>query len=436
MSASFLEQAGAWEREREKADVPVWLKENRRKSLSRFREAGIPSLKDEEWKYTDITPLTARRYHLAVNAQVSGSEAWKDYISSGEINLVFVNGFFSPALSYQGNLPAGVQIAALSAKEETAQSFLREFEARYRPEQESAFTALNKALGDDGALIRLEAGAVCEPLIHIVHVTSAGREEILTLPRSLIVLGKSSDAAVMESHIAVDDTSVYFADALTDIFLAENAVLDYAKAQRESLSAYHIGHTRVWQERNSSFSGFSLDVGGALTRNNVDVAVAGEGASAVLNGFYTVGKTRHVDNHTSVDHRVPYSTSNQLYKGILQDAGRAVFNGKIFVRPAAQQTNSYQLNKNLLLGKDCRVDTKPQLEIFADDVKCTHGAAIGQLDEDELFYLRTRCIPRRTAVRLLVRGFAEDLLSTLRRPSVVQKCRKLLEPVFETLECV
>ena len=201
------------------------------------------------------------------------------------------------------------------------------------------------------------------------------------MPRTLITLDQSSEVTVLESHIAFNDQIVYFTNALTDVFIEENATLHYSKAQKESLNAFHIGQTRVCQERNSNYDGFTLTAGSKLTRNNLNIVLNGEGAGAILNALYSIYGEQHVDNHTSVDHRVPNCTSNQLYKGILNNDSRAVFNGKVFVRPIAQQTNSYQLNKNLLLGDKCRVDTKPQLEIFADDVKCTHGATIGQLDE-------------------------------------------------------
>jgi Fe-S cluster assembly protein SufD len=237
----------------------------------------------------------------------------------------------------------------------------------------------------------------------------------------------------LESHVAFNDQVIYFTNASTDVFLDANASLHYCKAQKESLNAYHIGQTRVWQERDSNFDGFSLTAGSQLTRNSLNIALNGEGANAGLNALYSVFGNQHVDNHTSVDHRVPNCTSNQLYKGILNGDSRAVFNGKVFVRPIAQQTNSYQLNKNLLLGNNCRVDTKPQLEIFADDVKCTHGATIGQLDENEMFYLQTRCIPRNVATKMLVHGFVDDLFGLIKNSSTLQKVNALMQPSFEEL---
>jgi Fe-S cluster assembly protein SufD len=221
---------------------------------------------------------------------------------------------------------------------------------------------------------------------------------------------------------------------LTDIYLAPNAVCRYNQVQRESLKATHINATRVWQERDAVFDGFSLTVGGAVTRHNLDIIINGEGGQATLNGLYSVRERQHVDNHTSVDHRFPNGTSNQLYKGILNDQARAVFNGKIFVRPIAQLTNSYQLNKNLILGKDCRVDTKPQLEISADDVKCTHGATVGQLNDEEIFYLRTRAIPRSKAVEMLSHGFVDDILNKIQHPRVREHFQELVKPTLSAVQ--
>ena len=431
----FVNHVGMLSESLNKEGAPGWLKAMRRQGLSRLKELPWPSVRDEEWKYTDISPLTASVYALSTSAQLREKEAFLDYGNGDDINIVFVNGFFSKDLSNMQAVPSGVVAMPLQDMEETSAASFQELFSKENLKGEDAFIALNEALVRHGIYIAMDENVILRQLIHIVHITSTTGEMILTAPRTFLRLGRSSEVTILESHVSFLDDNLYFADALTDIFLGENAVLHYCKAQKESLKAYHIGITRVRQDRNSVFDGFSLAAGGALTRHDLHVTVNGEGANARLNGFYSVSGSQHVDNHTCVDHCVPQGTSNQLYKGILQGSGRAVFNGKILVRPIAQKTNSYQLNKNLLLGKDCRVDTKPQLEIFADDVKCTHGATIGQLNEDEIFYLQTRCIPRKTAVKLLVRGFADDLLNTVHNPSVYQKLNKLLEPAFEVLEC-
>ena len=269
-------------------------------------------------------------------------------------------------------------------------------------------------------------------MIHIIHVAS-GDSKAFIAPRNVIYAEQSSECTILESHIAFEDNSTYLATPLSDFYLEENSTIHYAKAQKESLKAYHVGNTRVWQERNTNFDSISIMVGAAITRNNLDIVIDGEGSNANLHGLYFLHGKQHADNHTSVDHRQPNCTSNQLYKGILEGSSRSVFNGKIFVNEIAQLTNSYQLNKNLLLGKDCRVDTKPQLEIFADDVKCTHGATIGQLEKDEVFYLQSRCISKQDATKILVRGFIEDLLVDVSSETLQDKIHWLVEPAIQAL---
>jgi Fe-S cluster assembly protein SufD len=350
-----------------------------------------------------------------------------------DINLVFINGSYSRELSNVNNIPDGIKITTVEEAVAAKEPVIEQCMTKYCIGNEAPFVALNEALNLDGAYIHVKDKTVHPGLIHIVHVTDGASTNIITSPRTIITLGVLSEITVLESHVGFNDQMTYFSNALTDIFLAEGATLHYAKAQKDNLKAYHVDRTRTWQERNTTFDCFSLVTGAKLSRNDLDIILNGEGANATLNALYSVYDDQHVDNHTSVDHRLPNCTSTQLYKGILNHAARAVFNGKIFVREIAQQTNSYQLNKNLLLGPDCRVDTKPQLEIHADDVKCTHGATIGQLDEDELFYLQTRCIPRDTATKMLVHGFADDVFERIKNERVQKICRDLIQPSLEVL---
>ncbi|OGX30350.1 MAG: Fe-S cluster assembly protein SufD [Omnitrophica WOR_2 bacterium RIFCSPHIGHO2_01_FULL_52_10] len=423
---------------------PGWVAQLREEGLTRFRKLGIPTVKDEEWKYTNLSAVAGHRYTLSAKSALSPAQRkdiLKRYCGKADVNIVFVNGAFDKELSNlgkippQGSLPAvGIEVSTLQEAAKNDPAAVQEIWAHYDPQKDSAFVALNKALTQEGVYIHIKDKIIANQLICILHVTEAPGEQIATFPHAFIRLGKSSEASVLETHVGLNDENIYLADPLTDVFLEENATLHYVKAQKESLKAYHVGTTRVWQKRDSTFNGFSLVAGALITRNNLDVVINGEGAAAFLNGLYSVYKNQHVDNHTSVDHRVPKATSNQLYKGVLNDAARAVFNGKIFVQPIAQQTNSYQLNKNLLLGKDCQVDTKPQLEIFADDVKCTHGATIGQLNEDEIFYLQARGVPRKIATRILTQGFVDDILNRLTRDSVREQAARMVAPSLEVLE--
>lgn len=416
------------------ADNPRWLSEYRKKHSNRIINDGLPSVKDEEWKYTNVSSIKEGCFKLAEQAAFGHTKDLKEYLSDGGINIVLVNGILSKELSDLNKLPKGVLVLTLSEalkqKEETLKEIIAKFEEF---EQTSTFTSINGALNSGGTYIHIAKNAVVTDLIHVVHVTSTDKTNTLVLPKTIINCETSSEANILESHICFNTGAVYLAVSLTDIYMAENAVLHYTKAQDESKNAYHIGQTRIWQERNSNFDGFSQMTGAKITRNNLDIIISGEGSNANLNALYSVCGTQHVDNHTAVDHRVENCTSNQLYKGILNDKSRAVFNGKIFVKPEAQRTNSYQLNKNLLLGAGCRVDTKPQLEIFADDVKCTHGATIGQLNRNEIFYLQTRNISKTKAKEMLSRGFAQDALKHISNGSVRQKLQILLEPSFAAI---
>ena len=428
--ADFEKHAG-----RLNGGIPQWFNKSREEGRKRFEEHGVPTTKHEEWKYTDVNPILKHSFSMDQTGKPLDQQAFREYISKKDINIVLVNGILSEELSGISRLPKGISVTALPEALKTTGEEIKKVVDRFTPDLETPFMALNQALSKDGLFVNIDANTVSGELIHILHITSIpkGRTTFVA-PRTIVSAGKSSEATILESHIAFDNDSTYFVNALTEADLAENAVLHYCKAQSESQKAYHIGGTRVYQERNSNFDSFSMMVGGEITRNNIEIIVDGEGCDSTLDGLYSLGGKQLADNHSAVDHRQPNCTSNQLYKGILTGNSHTVFNGKIFVRPVAQLTNSYQLNKTLTLGDKCRVDTKPQLEIFADDVKCTHGATVGQLNEDELFYLQTRCISLKKAVAMLAHGFVDDILSSLKNPAIVEKLNTLLRPSFERLD--
>lgn len=413
--------------------APKWLDSFRNEGASRFKKLGLPTLKDEEWKYTDVSPIAAKKFRIAEKAEIAETKEFNDYISETDIAVVFVNGFFSEKYSQIDRLPKNVSIlsfADIKAEKKQGASLLLSEPA---PSNEDAFAALNRALLQDGLVIDIADKVICDKLIHIVHIVSGNKDDIVTLPRLFVSLGKSAEAEILESYVSFSNSS-YFTNAVTDVYLNEDAKLRLYKAQKESANAFHVGNMCVSQKRNSQFETFSFSTGGQLTRNNLRVILNGEGAGATLNGLYAVGENQLVDNHTTVEHRMPNCLSNQLYKGILDGNAKAVFNGKILVSQIAQQTNSYQLNKNLLLGKDCQINTKPQLEIFADDVRCTHGATIGQLNEDEMFYLLTRAIPKTVAVKMLSRGFVDDIFNKISNSLVRKKMDGLLTKAFSVLQ--
>ena len=404
----------------EKQTTVDWLNTKRKNGLENFYKIGMPTTKNEEWKYTNLSDLTKNSYVLAEDTQMVNLEMFKNYHGE-DINIIFVNGILCHKLSNFDTHSDKILISPLQEAFKNNDIAIEDLGIKFEATLDNPFLDLNDALMQQGVYIKFKEKTVSSTLIHIIHVSVPTKESILSVPKTIISLETSSEAHILESYVTTDDKISYFTNSATDIFLKENSTLYYGKAQRESVKAFHMGTTRVWQERNSNFDSFSLMTGGALVRNHIDVILNGEGANTILNGLYSIRGQQHVDNHTSIDHRVPHCDSHQLYKGILNGSARAIFNGKVLVRSEAQQTNSYQLNNNLLLGENCRVDTKPQLEIFADDVKCSHGATIGQLNEDELFYLQTRCIEKNKAIRMLARGFVDDVLNKVSSQKIRNK---------------
>ena len=415
-----------------KTSGTTWVGQLREKALNNFLNLGVPTVKHEDWKYTNLSVLSTINFKPVAAGKFSHQNDIKRLIKNDDITLVFVNGVLDESLSSLGAIPKGLTLLSLKRALSERPGDIGTLLKRYDNVSDTAFVSLNRALVNDGTFIQVAEKTHVEKVVHIIHVTQTG-ESSLTVPASYIFMGKSSEATVVETHVGYNN-SVYLSVPLTEVFLDQNAILHYCKAQSESLKSYHVGNTRVWQEKDSHFDGFALMNGGEITRNDLDIISNGEGTSSTMNGFYGVNGKQNVDNHSSMDHRVPNCTSNQLYKGILNGASNASFNGKIFVRQIAQKTNSYQLNKNLVLGTDCKVNTKPQLEIFADDVKCTHGATIGQMNDEEIFYLQSRCISKKTAVKLLAHGFVDDIITKIHNPSIQDKLNILLEPTFAALE--
>ncbi|MDE2028163.1 MAG: Fe-S cluster assembly protein SufD [Candidatus Omnitrophica bacterium] len=410
-----------------------WLKSFRRQSFDQWSAAAMPGPKEEEWKYTPLSPLVSRCFQLAKRHQLIEDRQFENYRSKADINVVLVNGVLWAELSNLKNLPAGLQISAFSEALSHGGDGAQDTIAKLTANDSKPFLWMNQALFLDGAFIEVAEEARIEPLIHIIHITSGIVPDTVVFPRSYVSVGKSAAVNIMESHICFEPVA-YLANAVTDIRIGQEALVGYCKAQAESHQATHIGSTRIWQERASCLDSFSFNHGGLLVRNNLSILIKGEGTHTIMNGLYGIDGDQHVDNHTLLDIRHPNCSSYQLYKGLLNGKSRAVFNGKIYVHADAQKTDAYQLNKHLLLGKEARVDTKPQLEIFADDVKCTHGATIGQLNEDEVFYLQSRCIPKQTAIGLLSKGFIDDIINTVKSDAIRVKLNRLLLKKFPEIK--
>lgn len=418
-----LERAGA-------ASSPAWLRRIRREAIARFAEQGFPTVRLEDWKYTNVAPIAATVFRPADGAPNGLPAEAIEHVVAGDgarHRLVFVNGCYSAKLSSVAPLPGGARVTSLAEALITDAAVLEQHLGRYAPSEgiDYGFTALSTALAQDGALVYLPpAVRVAEP-IHLLFVATAPAAPVLAQPRVLVVIERGSEATLVESYVSVGEDS-YFTNAVTEIVLGEGAILEHYKIEQESELAFHVGTTQVAQGRDSSFTSGSVSLGGKLARNNLGLRFTAPGASCTLNGLYVLHGRQHVDNHTLIDHAVPRCTSRQLYKGVLDGSARAVFNGRVIVREDAQHTDAHQTNKNLLLSEGAEVDTKPQLEIFADDVKCAHGAAVGQLGEDAVFYLRSRGLGEEAARTLLTYGFMSDVISRITIEPIRARLDRLL----------
>ena len=388
----------------------------REAALHRFLSHGFPTTRDEEWRFTSVAPIAERMFALAPLPSTDAIRIGLDplRLSGSAAELVFLNGHYVPALSREGELPRGARVESVRSRLSMRDDEVERYLGHVARCEQHAFVALNTAFLDDGACIQLPAGTILERPVHLVFVAMGAADDRATMvhPRVLVVLGANAQASVVETYAGPAEAQ-YFTNAVTEIVLGENATLDHYKLQYESTSAYHVGATHVQAQRSATCATHSISLGGALVRNDVTAVLNGDGADCALDGLYFANEHRLVDNHTSIDHVYPHCASREIYKGILADHARGVFNGKIIVRPDAQKTDAKQTNRALLLSEDALINTTPQLEIFANDVKCTHGAAVGQLDDEAVFYLRSRGLSDAAARHLLIHAFAADVLSRI-----------------------
>ncbi|MEA2639893.1 MAG: Fe-S cluster assembly protein SufD [Chloroflexota bacterium] len=393
---------------------PAWVRTLRERGATGFRELRFPNTHDEDWKYTSVAPILGVPFRTAAEPGVVDPAvlAPLTYGTTRRARLVFVDGHYVPSLSSTEGLASRVLATSLATLAGNTSVTAERHLGHYARPDTHVFTALNTALLDDGAVVVVPAGTILEAPIQLLFVSSDREQPTGSHPRVLIVVGRGAEATVVETHAALG-SAPSFANAVAEIMVGEGAGLTYYKVVRDGAACFHVGTTQVQQERDSRFTSFAITLGGPLVRNDLNVALDAEGAECTLNGLYLTAGGDHVDNHTFVDHARPHGTSREVYKGVLDGSSRAVFNGKVFVRPGANGTDAQQTNRNLLLSNDAHVDTKPQLEIFADDVRCTHGAAIGQLDDEMIFYLNSRGMSDDTARRLLTYGFAGEVLEAM-----------------------
>lgn len=389
----------------------------RQQAAQRFRQLGWPTPEMEEWRFTNVAPIERVEWKSAGDARPETKFGTVSMRSRALAELVFVNG----RLADLHGGAAGVQILPL--RDASDHPLFQRHYARYADYQRQAFTALNTANAGDGAFIAVDDGVRADGFIHLLFIGSG--DGIWSHPRNLIVAGRDAQVTVVETFTGQGN---YFTNAVTEIVAGEGSVIDHCKIERESLDAFHVGTVQIHQERGSSVVSRSFATGGSLVRNEVKAALAGEGASLTLDGLFVVRDKQHVDNHTVIDHVKPHCDSLELYKGILDEKSRGVFDGLIIVRPDAQKTNSRQVNRNLLLSESAIIDSKPTLEIQNDDVKCSHGSTIGQLDAESLFYLRSRGLDEAAARNLLLYAFASEIVERLKVEPVREMLRGLVVP--------
>jgi Fe-S cluster assembly protein SufD len=397
-------------------NAPAWLAKFRRTAIEAFAEVGFPTTRNEEWLYTNVQPLVSTPYVPSGGAL---TEELRQKIERTPLfdlacsRLTFLNGRYVPELSTVRDLPKGMSAGSLALAWKDHGPQLERHLGRHADAKTHAFVALNSAFFEDGAYIEIPKGVVLQNPLHVLQISHGGGGRTLSHPRNLILAGEAAQASIIETFVSLEEDAT-FTNTVTEIVAAEGALVDYTKVQQESDAALHYARVQVEQGRSSSVATHSIQLGGLLTREEVNSVLNGEGAESHLYGLYVIAGQQHVDNHTIIDHAQAHCSSREVYKGVLDGKSQGVFNGKIIVRPDAQKTDSKQSNKNLLLSEDAIINTKPQLEIYADDVKCTHGATVGQIDPEAVFYLRSRGIGAPEAKKLLTFAFANDVMERIK----------------------
>jgi Fe-S cluster assembly protein SufD len=408
---------------------PEWLEPVRRAAMQTFARTGFPSARDEEWRFTPIGPIAQGAWRPAVGGSEQATRGQLAPFVFGHADwttLVFVNGVYAEALSSAGRLPRGVRVVGLAEALRGDGALLEGHLTRHAVVGGSPFTALNTAFLREGGVVQVGADIDLAAPIHLLFVTTAGAGGTVAHPRNLIVVERGARASIVESYVTLAPGQSYWTNTVTEVAVAAGAWVEHTRIQRESERAYHVGLTHVDQQRDSHYRSFSLAMGGALARHNLHVRLNDENIETLMYGLYVTRGEQVADNHTAIYHDQPNCRSWEVYKGILDGRSRGVFNGKVFVKPEAQKTDAKQTNRNLLLSDLARVDTKPQLEIFADDVKCTHGATVGRLDDIARFYARSRGLPAAAADRLLTYAFAAEVVDEVALTPVRQELDRLV----------
>lgn len=413
---------------------PSWVFPLRKAAMTRFAEMGFPTTNDEDWRFTNVAPIVKLPFRpvFAYSRGDLNAAALDRYSFAGlkGSRLVFVDGHFSEELSSIQPQKDGIKISSLAVALNSDSELVEKHLARYAQTDKNAFTDLNTAFFQDGAFIYVPAGQEVPGPVHLLFVSTATEPGATTHPRNLIIAEKNSKLTVIESFVSAADAP-YFTNAVIELVVGENAVVEHCKFQDEAPSAYHIAAIHAHLGRSCNFIAHSIATGAKLSRNSITTSLADEGVECVLNGLYLTRDEQLADHHMVVEHARPHCNSHEYYNGILDGRSKGVFHGRILVRPNAQKTDAKQTNKNLLLSDDATIDTKPQLEIYADDVKCTHGATVGQLNDESIFYLRARGIGLETARRMLIHAFAGEIIDRIRYAPAREEMDKV---VWDRLE--
>lgn len=396
--------------------APAWVKERREAAAKHFAAVGFPTTRLEDWRFTNVSPIAEANWPLAQGAFARAAELVSSVTVPGAVRLVIVNGRFAAGLSDLGALPKGLRIASLRDGARDATDGIETHLGKVFSIATHPFAALNTSFLDDGVAIMVTKGAIVETPVHIVIVTG-GDAPVVAHPRVLIVAGENSQVRVAQSFIGAPGTA-YFNNAVAEVVVGQGARVELYTDQRESDQAFHLANIQAHVEARGVFESHAFSTGARIMRHDIGIALKGEGADCTMNGVYLADGDRLMDTHTSLDHAMPHCTSHEIYKGILAGKSKAVFNGRIIVQLDAQKTDAKQTNRALLLSDDATINSNPQLEIFADDVKCTHGAAVGQLDEEALFYLQARGLNREAAREMLLHAFAGEVIQGLKIPAL------------------
>jgi Fe-S cluster assembly protein SufD len=421
-SAEFRDFVGSVEAGRAGAQ----LQRLRREAFSRFEHLGLPSPRQEDWKYTNVAGLKKHRFALGPGDEGVSTEVLQGFTFSGLEcqRLVFVNGRFRRELSLAADAP-GLEVSSLADVLRSEPGLLAEHLGAIADSRSRPFVALNTAFLADGVFVRLRRGRKAELPVHLLFIAAGGAAPTASHPRSLVIVEEGAELVLLEDYVSLG-AATHFTNAVTEIAVGQNAHLDHYRVLREDEGGFHISAVALRQARSSRFASHAFSLGGGLVRNDIDAALDGEGVDCVLNGLTVASKSQHIDNHTRIDHLRPHGSSRELYKAVLDGRAEGVFNGKIFVAPEAQKTDAKQTNQALLLSTSASMESKPELEIYADDVKCTHGATVGQLDAEALFYLRTRGLDAERARSLLTYAFASDIVDQVQLEAVRHAIERLL----------